>query len=248
MTINPITNKTTLVSIPRDTYTEMVGYETEIYGKYSDKITHAYAFGSTEMALNSIQEFLNVPIDYYVEINMQGLHDIVEAMGGIELTSPLSFEFEGSSFVKGKTFTANGWDALAFARMRKEDPEGDIGRETRQRMVIQAILDKLMSIDSVTNYKKILKAVEVNTQTNLSFNDLLSIKSGYADALETVHQDTLTGEDAYYNEIYYYYVDPEERLRVSNLLRDELELDHASISDINLTDVDLESGYGANAN
>ena len=230
--------------MPRDSYAEMVGYETNLYPEYNDKITHAYAFGSTQMAINSIQEFLNVPIDYYVEINMQGLHDIVEAIGGIELTSPLSFEFEGSSFIEGETKLADGWDALAFARMRKEDPEGDLGRQNRQRMVIKAILDKLISIDSVTNYKKILSAVEVNIQTNLSFEDLLDIKSGYVDALDNFTQLSIAGEELYYDEIYYYYVDPEERLRMANTLRNELEIEEVQFSDMNLSDADASFGYG----
>jgi LCP family protein required for cell wall assembly len=243
-TVNPNTKTTTVVSVPRDSYSEMVGYETNLYPEYNDKITHAYAFGGTQMAINSIQEYLNVPIDYYVEINMQGLHDIVEAIGGIELTSPLTFEFEGSSFVEGETVTAGGWDALAFARMRKEDPEGDLGRQNRQRMVIKAILDKLISIDSVTNYKKILKAVEVNIQTNLSFEDLLDIKSGYVDALDTFTQLSIAGDDLYYDGIYYYYTDPEERLRIANTLRDELEIDQVRLSDMNLSDADSSFGYG----
>ena len=244
VTINPQTKQTTLISIPRDSYTEMVNYQTDSSDEYNDKITHAYAFGGTEMALNSIQEFLDVPVDYYVEINMQGLHDIVEAIGGIELTSPLSFEFEGSSFIEGETKLADGWDALAFARMRKEDPEGDLGRQNRQRMVIKAILDKLISIDSVTNYKKILSAVEVNIQTNLSFEDLLDIKSGYVDALDNFTQLSIAGEELYYDEIYYYYVDPEERLRMANTLRNELEIEEVQFSDMNLSDADASFGYG----
>jgi anionic cell wall polymer biosynthesis LytR-Cps2A-Psr (LCP) family protein len=156
----------------------------------------------------------------------------------------LTFEFEGSSFIEGETVTADGWDALAFARMRKEDPEGDLGRQNRQRMVIKAILDKLISIDSVTNYKKILSAVEVNIQTNLSFENLLDIKSGYVDALDTFTQLSIAGEELYYDEIYYYYVDPEERLRISNTLRDELEIDQVQFSDMNLSDADSSFGFG----
>jgi len=238
-TVNPTTKTTTLVSIPRDSYTEMINYETDDGSAYYDKITHAFAYDGTEMAINTIQEFLNIPIDYYVDINMQGLHDIVEAVGGIELTSPLTFEFEGSSFVKGKTVTADGWDALAFARMRKEDPAGDMGRQERQKMVIKAVLDKLLSIDSVTNYQKILKSLEVNIKTNLTFDDLLSIRSGYSDALENFNQESLPGEDMYIDDIYYYFVRPEERWRMSNLLRDELEVDQVDIYDLNLSDLDM---------
>lgn len=92
------------------------------------------------MALNSIQEFLNIPIDFYVEINMYGLADLVDAIGGIEITSPLTFDYNDAYFVEGEKVTLQGWDALAFARMRYDDPQGDTGRQLRQQMVIKAIV------------------------------------------------------------------------------------------------------------
>lgn len=244
VTINPITKETTLVSIPRDSYTEMVGYETDVYGEYNDKITHAFAYGGTEMSLNSIQEFLNIPIDYYVDINMYGLADLVDALGGIEITSPLTFDYNDAYFTKGKKVTLQGWDALAFARMRYDDPEGDIGREKRQQMVIKAIVDKLLSLEGISNYKAILKSVETNMKTNLSLNDLIDIQQGYSDAIQNYTQVSLAGEDTYFEEIYYYYVNPEERLRVSNLLRDQLDLEHVTEADMNLSDADAMYGYG----
>ncbi len=244
VTINPITKETTLVSIPRDSYTEMVGYETDVYGEYNDKITHAFAYGGTEMSLNSIQEFLNIPIDYYVDINMYGLADLVDALGGIEITSPLTFDYNDAYFTKGKKVTLQGWDALAFARMRYDDPEGDIGREKRQQMVIKAIVDKLLSLEGISNYKAILKSVETNMKTNLSLNDLIDIQQGYSDAIQDYTQLSIAGEDMYFEEIYYYYVNPEERLRVSNLLRDQLELEHVTEEDMNLSDADAMYGYG----
>ena len=152
-TVNPNTKTTTLLSIPRDSYAEIVGYSDvyDYYGDYYDKMNHAYAFGGTEMSINTVQEFLNIPIDYYVEVNFDGLVDIVDAVGGIEITSPLTFDFYGPQFIEGQTQTLTGYDALQFSRMRKQDPEGDLGRQKRQQMVIKAILDKVLTMGTVVN-------------------------------------------------------------------------------------------------
>ena len=244
VTINPKTKQTTLVSIPRDSYTEMVNYQTDIYNEYNDKITHAYAFGGTEMALNSIQEFLNIPIDFYVEINMYGLADLVDAIGGIEITSPLTFDYNDAYFVEGETVILQGWDALAFARMRYDDPQGDTGRQLRQQMVIKAIVDQLLSIEGISNYQDILTAVETNMRTNLTFENLIDIQKNYSDSITAYNQLSIAGEEMYMEDIFYNYVHPEERMRIANLLREELELEKVSLDDMNLSDADIQYGYG----
>lgn len=225
-TINPNTHTTTLTSIPRDTYAEIVGYEDshDYTGTYYDKINHAFAFGGTEMSINSVQNFLDIPIDYYVEVNFDGLVDVVDAVGGIEITSPLTFDFYGPQFIEGQTRVLNGFEALQFSRMRHQDPEGDLGRQKRQQMVIKAILDKVLSMGSLVNYQDLLKSVQKNVQTNLTLDEIISIGSGYRNGLKNFEQNYVTGEEMYINDIYYYYVNPEERLRLSNMLRDQLEL------------------------
>ena len=239
-TVNPNTKTTTLLSIPRDTYAEIVGYEDshDYNGEYYDKINHAYAFGGTEMSINSVQEFLDVPIDYYVEVNFDGLVDIVDAVGGIEITSPLTFDFYGPQFIEGETRTLTGYEALQFSRMRHQDPEGDLGRQKRQQMVIKAILDQVLSMGSVVNYNSILKSVEDNVQTNVKLDEIISIASGYRKSIENFNQSYVNGEELYINEIYYYYVDPKERLRLSNLLRAELELPEITLDELSSLDVD----------
>lgn len=233
-TVNPNTKTTTLLSIPRDSYAEIVGYsdEYDYYGDYYDKMNHAYAFGGTEMSINTVQEFLNVPIDYYVEVNFDGLTDIVDAIGGVEITSPLTFDFYGPQFIEGETRILNGFEALQFSRMRKQDPEGDLGRQKRQQMVIKAILDKVLTMGTVVNYKNILATLEDNVQLNVSMDEILSIASGYRKSMENFQQFYVEGAEVYIDEIYYYYVNPEERLRLSNILRTELELPAATIEDI----------------
>lgn len=233
-TVNPNTKTTTLLSIPRDSYTEIVGYSDlyDYYGDYYDKMNHAYAFGGTEMSINTVQQFLNVPIDYYVEVNFDGLVDIVDAVGGIEVTSPLTFDFYGPQFIEGQTQTLTGYDALQFSRMRKQDPEGDLGRQKRQQMVIKAILDKVLTMGTVVNYKNILATLEDNVQMNIPLNEIVSIASGYRKSMENFQQFYVEGEELYIDEIYYYYVDPEERLRLSNILRTELELPEITIDEV----------------
>lgn len=237
-TVNPNTRTTTLVSIPRDTYSLMVDYD--YYGDwpYYDKLTHAYAFGDAEMAVNSIQELINVPIDYYVEVNMQGLIDIVDAIDGIEVVSPLTFEYEGNHFTKNKKVKINGKEALAFARMRKTDPEGDFGRQKREKMVIKAILDKVLSFGSISNYQSILETLEDNVKTNLKFEDIVSMYSSYGKSLEQFNTENLIGEELWVDDIYYLYTYPEDRLKISNTLRNELELDEITMDDMTLFDVD----------
>ena len=233
-TVNPNTRTTTLLSIPRDTYSAIVGYEDEYdyVGDYYDKINHAYAYGGVEMAINSVQNFLDIPIDYYVEVNFDGLVDVVDAIGGIEITSPLTFDFYGPQFIEGETRVLTGYEALQFSRMRKQDPEGDLGRQKRQQMVIKAILDKVLSMGSLVNYKDLLTSVEDNVQTNVTLDDIISIASGYRNALESFEQNYLAGTEMYIDEIYYYYVDPEERLRLSNMLRAQLELPEISLDEL----------------
>ena len=74
-----------MVSIPRDTYTDIVGHGTQ------DKLNHAFAFGGIQMSLESVEHLLDMPIDYVVEVNMEGFHDIVDAVGGITVKNTLDF-------------------------------------------------------------------------------------------------------------------------------------------------------------
>ncbi|MFL2109895.1 LCP family glycopolymer transferase [Marinilactibacillus psychrotolerans] len=218
MTVNPNTKKTTIVSIPRDTYTEIVGKGT------MDKINHAYAFGGTSMAMNTVQKLFDIPVDYYVSVNMEGLQQIIDAMGGVDITPQLTFEQAGYNFVEGQTEHMDGNTALEYSRMRHEDPNGDYGRQERQRAVVEATVEKMASVDSVMNYKSVLNSLSANMQTNLSFDDMVDVFTKYNSAIGTVKQDQLSGTGKKQNGVYYEFIPDEEIQRVSDLLKDELEL------------------------
>ena len=218
VTVNEKLGKTTIVSIPRDSYTEIIGYGT------NDKINHAYAFGKEKMSINSVQNMLNVPIDYYVTVDMSGLMGLVDAVGGLDITPVLTFTYEGESFTEGVDRHVDGEAALRYARMRYDDPEGDMGRQKRQQYVIKKILEKLLSITSVTRYEEILKTLENSVRTNFTIDKLLAIKNNYPKALNNFESDKITGAGTMIGGIYYFVIPDEERLRISNLLRETLEL------------------------
>ena len=219
VTINPHTQKTTLLSIPRDTYTEIVGYGT------SDKINHAYAFGGTAMSINTVQQMLDIPIDFYVMVNMAGIQEIVDAVGGITVESPLTFNQNGYDFVQG-TNQLDGEAALAFARMRYEDPAGDTGRQGRQRLVIEAVIRKLATPETLLNCQTILQSLSSNVQTSFQLSDFYTLQSqDYLGAVDNMNQQQLGGTGGMMNEIYYNFVDETEMTRVQDLLQAELELE-----------------------
>lgn len=221
LTSNPSEKKAQLLSIPRDTYTEIVGMN------YYDKINHAYAYGQAKMAINSVEKLFDINIDFYMEINMSGLMEFVDAVGGIEVTSPLTFTYEGRSFEEGKKELLDGESALRFARMRYDDPEGDYGRQKRQRIVIEQLVKKMMSFNSITNFEKIMNAVSKNVKTDIPIGKIMALKNTYGPSFDHLEQAfieerSLLLTNSIGEQIYYSYATDEELLEKSNLIREYL--------------------------
>lgn len=236
VTLNPKEKKTTVVSLDRDIYTKIVGN-----GTY-DKLNHAYAFGGVKMALDSIEYLLDVPIDHYVSINLQGLTDLIDAVGGIEVNNKIDFTLDGIHVPEGKQHL-DGTTGLAYARMRKQDPEGDIGRQRRQREVVSKIVHKVLGLDGISKYKEILKAVQDNCTTNLTWDQLLDISKNYVPALENIQSYQLSGEEpSWQSDIYYQVLGKHELLNIQNLIKSELGL--PTKSELTVSD-GYSDGYSA---
>lgn len=223
MTINPKDKSMQMVSIPRDTRTEIIGKGS------NDKINHAYAYGGVEMAMSTIENFLDIPIDYYAKVNMEGFKDIVDAVGGITVNNPFAFKYEGYSFSKG-SLSLDGKSALAYSRMRYEDPRGDFGRQDRQKQVIQGVIEKGANFSSLTKYEQVLEIIGQNVKTNLPLNEMYDIQKNYKEArhsLETLH---ITGAGTKIGGIYYLVVPEDTRLGLSNKLKEHLGLSSSTAS------------------
>lgn len=219
LTVNPTTNSIKMVSIPRDTYTEMVGMDKV------DKINHAYAFGGIDMSLHSVENLLKIPIDYVVQVNMESFLQIVDVVGGVTVENTATFTEDEFIFNEG-TIHLNGEQALSYVRMRMSDPLGDFGRQARQKQVLQAVLKKGASINSLLNYKELLNIFEQNIRTNMTLDQMVDIQKGYKNALNQV--DTVAfehGEGKRMDGIWYYVMDEEELAQVTLKLKEHLEID-----------------------
>jgi LCP family protein required for cell wall assembly len=217
MTVNPETKSMKMVSIPRDTRAEIIGHGT------TDKINHAYAYGGVNMAVDTVENFLDVPVDYYVQVNMESFKDIVDAVGGVTVNNSLDFTYDGVHFKKGQ-ISLDGEEALKFSRMRYEDPRGDFGRQERQRQIIQAVIKKGASFNTLANYGDILDTIGKNIKTNLTFDNMKDIQSNYKEARHSLEQLQVNGEGQKVDGVYYYVVSEAEREKLSTELKEHLNI------------------------
>lgn len=196
VTINPETKKATMTSIPRDTYAEIVGH-----GDF-DKINHAYAFGGVSMSVNSVQKLLDIPIDYFLSIDMGGFTRIVDQLGGLTITPIETFEQEGFFFEEGVTQNMDGATALQYIRNRFLD-SGDYGRQERSRQVLSALAQKAVSLNSVTSLPSMLGILEDNVETNITFDEIQSLIGDAVQISKNLEILPLSGSGETIDGIYY---------------------------------------------
>ena len=174
ITFNPKTLNATMLSIPRDSYVPIACWS----GRPENKITHAAAYGNDCM-INTIENYLDVNIDYYAKINFKGLVKLVNAVGGVEVDVPKELCTDDSNrggqvCIKEGHQTLMGEEALVFARNRKQLANGTFGREAHQQEIIKALIDKIKNIKDVTKFIEILNTVSNNLDTNLTTKQILS--------------------------------------------------------------------------
>ncbi|MBT2661773.1 LytR family transcriptional regulator [Bacillus sp. ISL-45] len=215
VTVNPDLNSVKMLSIPRDTRTEIIGKG------FQDKINHAYAFGGAEISMDTVENLLDIPLDYYLQVNMEGFLEIVDAVGGVTVLNDFSFKYGGYEFPKGE-IDLDGKKALAYSRMRYEDPRGDFGRQQRQREIIRAVIRKGARLSSLGNYDEILTALGNNVKTNLTLSEMYDIQSKYKNAGKQIEEIELKGTGGKIDGIYYYQVDDAEKQRVQEEFKSHL--------------------------
>lgn len=216
MAVNPAKGSVLIFNIPRDTRTDIVGHGTV------DKINHAYAFGGVEMSISSVENFLQFPIDYYIKVDMEGFSSIVDSLGGVTVDNQMRFEYAGYDFDQGK-LNLNGEEALAFSRMRFEDPKGDLGRNARQREVLKGILNKLIRISTVFKLESLLDNIGNSVKTDISFEEMKMFVTEYRQKLKRVEQVEIDGHGQKMNGIWYYIVGDQERDKITSTLQAYME-------------------------
>lgn len=208
MSFNPNTLNATVFSIPRDTYVPIACLKGE-----SSKINSSAAYGST-CVINTIENLVDIKIDYYVKINFKGVVDLVNALDGIDITVPDKIEFceqnskrskkpEDLQCIKSGFQHMNGEQALAFARHRHTLPAGDFQRVQHQQLVVEAIANSAKNLKNVDAFFKVLDSISANIDTNMSTNQMMNlynvgksmIFSGNSGSMINIQKTYLTGYD-----------------------------------------------------
>lgn len=234
-TLNPKDQTMKLLSIPRDT-------QVEIPGRIKlDKINHAYAFGGKELTINSVENLLDIPIDYYATVSFKGFKDIVDEIGGVTVDVPFNFWEKSDINNKRIDFTEgemslDGEESLAYARMRKQDPRGDFGRNDRQKQIITASIEKILTPNNLLKLDNIATHIGENVETNLKVTDALAMQKNYSNFNSAkIESISIKGEDIYLNDIYYFQPDEGSLTELKVMLKDHLDPNAASAKENELT-------------
>ena len=207
LTYNPNEQKASLLSLPRDT---RVHIEKNDY----DKINHAYAYGGHELTQKVVESFLNVPINYYILIDIQAFEKIIDAVGGVDIDVEKRMYYEDPWDDNGGLVIdlqpglqhLNGKTAIQYVRYR--DGEGDIGRINRQQKFMKAFLAQAISPSILSKLPDILSNISSAIQTNMPLSEMIALVSN----LPTIQQNGLSssmvpGQPAYIEDISYWIPD-----------------------------------------
>ncbi|CAM3196479.1 LCP family protein [Paenibacillus lupini] len=216
LAVNPAKKSILMFNIPRDTRTEIIGHGT------TDKINHAYAFGGVTMAKNTVEHFLDYPIDYYVRINMEGFEHLIDILGGVEVNNPFSFYYGEHQFNEGP-LKLNGNLALLYSRMRYEDPRGDLGRNARQRDILMEVMKSSLKFNNITQIQKILKELGTSVKTNITFDEMKTFMTDYREDVGNINMVEISGSGSTINSVWYLIVNKEERERIHELMKEQME-------------------------
>lgn len=222
-TFNKEKENVKLLTIPRDTYVFVPEVD------YHTKINHAHAYGGPKATMETVEQFLNVPVDYYVRLNFEAFIEIVDTLGGIMYDVPYEIHEMDSNDKKNAIHllpgyqNLNGEEALALARTRKYD--NDIERGKRQQEIIKTVAKKAASASSILKLDDLMAAVGDNMTTNITFSEMKSFISYGLNTSIPISTVNLEGDGGKMTDgLWYYQVDEESRLAIENELRSHLEL------------------------
>ena len=208
ITFNPKTLNATMLSLPRDTYVPIYNSSNRNIGY--NKINSSAAYG-TASTVNTIENLTGIEIDYFVKVNFQGVIDLVNALGGIDVdVEQPDYDYYVSQYGEGRLCESNslrdttnlvcmntgfqhlnGEQALAYARNRYGFLEGDIARNRHQQQVIEAIAKKLVQTSSFSDFENLLDTISNNIATNMKTSQILS----FYQSIKGMLSRALSGEE-----------------------------------------------------
>jgi polyisoprenyl-teichoic acid--peptidoglycan teichoic acid transferase len=224
---NPVAEKVNLISIPRDTLIEINGKK--------QKINAAHAIGGVAYLIESVEQILNLRVNYYGKVDYKGFREIIDAIGGVDMkiSRNMNYDDKGQNlhihFKKGETVRLDGKKAEEFFRWRKNNDgtgfaTGDLGRIQNQHLFIEKVVQKLKSPAIITRIPSILKALPKYVETNMPANDVIK----YGTLITKLEQDsmnmkTLQGDLATIDGVSYLVYDERKNQDILALLKEEKE-------------------------
>ena len=213
LTVNPITHKILITSIPRD-------YYVKLHNKGdNDKLTHSSIYGIKE-SISTIEDLLKIKIDYYIKVNFTSVVDLVNELGGIDVLSEYEFtSSDGYKYKKGYN-TLKGEQALSFIRERYAFKDGDLMRGKNQQEFIKSLISELINPKMLLKYNSILNKMSNKITTNITIKDISSLikKQLVNNTKWNIEVSNLDGKNSYE----YTYTYPKEKLYVMLPNKDSL--------------------------
>lgn len=220
--IRPKDNKALLVSIPRDTYTDIIGRDV------TSKINSAYAHGGEKMSIDTVENLLNNRVDFYGTVNFNGVIDVVDAVGGVKL--PITKLIENKNPMHEKLRIEpnkpiySGQEALSYVRYREDS---DFKRTERQRIFIKSFMEKLLELKNITKVPELIEIVGSNFSTNMDADHVLELaETMYLnDTLPDFESYMLQGNGKMRGSTWYYDINSEDLEYTQNLISNWLNGD-----------------------
>jgi len=199
--VDPGHEQVNLISIPRDTRTNIPGHGTE-------KIAHAHAYGAMPLTVNTVEELLGIRVDHYMSLDYATFARMVDILGGIEIDVPKEAFTNHMHFMPGKQLM-NGQQAYEYIHSRDE-PQADIARIDRQQLFLRTLLETVREqaggLDLAQMYLEYRKSSEIT----LSVKDVLKLAMFARDLkADSLQMQTLPGKPEYIDGISYWIADPQ---------------------------------------
>ncbi|WP_366514422.1 LCP family protein [Paenibacillus sp.] len=218
--VRPEDNKVLLLSIPRDSYTEIVGRDVK------SKINSAYAHGEAKMAMETVEKLLENKVDFYAAINFHGLKDIVDAVGGVVLPITKNIENKNKAheklFIEANKPIYNGEEALAYVRYREDS---DFNRTMRHRIFLSAFMNRAMEVKNLTKIPDIIEIAGSNFTTNMTSDFIVNFAESLymKDSIPTISNYMLKGDGKMRGGTWYYDLSEEDLTFVRGMIASWLD-------------------------
>jgi len=185
LSVDPISNTASMLSIPRDLWVNIPGFD---YGRINEAYFNGAAYnlpgGGAELARQTVEQFIGVPVQYYAVIGFDAFIDFIDEIGGVVVTPDQYVKIEKfgggqeETLVPGKMYTLDGGLALAYARERHTEG-GDVDRASRQQEVILAIKHRILKYENLPNLiakaPALYQDISSGISTNLNLQEAIQL-------------------------------------------------------------------------